>query len=177
LPRPVQPHLHVPLADAERLGDLVVAQPAQRAEHQDIAVGVGKFPNFATDAVVHVLVGELLFGGRVAIDSRRTDCRGAHAIVRCIRKRNRQFGFLRRPAAQPVGGDIHCNSVKPRRRFCITAEGWQRFGRFREYRLSQVVGFLRTNNTCKDTPNALMVRIIQPPKRVCSVLHIRPLSL
>ena len=40
LPRPVQPHPGVTLADAEGLSDFLITQPAERAEHEDVEIGV-----------------------------------------------------------------------------------------------------------------------------------------
>src|SRR5208337_2549612 len=98
LSRPVQPYPRIASGDTKHVRDLIVAQPAERAEHQDIAVIVGKLPDLGANAGVHILFGELLLGGWTAIDIRRADCRGARVIVGYIGKGDRQRSFGRRPA-------------------------------------------------------------------------------
>jgi hypothetical protein len=73
-------------------------------------MSLGKLPDFAVDAIAHVLAGEFLFGGRLTVDL-CADCRSANVLVWCIGKRDRQLGFVRRSAAQPVGRYIDGDPV------------------------------------------------------------------
>jgi hypothetical protein len=84
---------------------------------------------------------------------------------------------MHRPAAQPVGGNIRCNPVKPSRGIRIASEARQRFRCLFENSLSQIFGVLRTDNTSKNTPDALMVCVIQNPKNVRCLRHIQLLMI
>jgi hypothetical protein len=95
----VQPDLGIVVAYTESSADFIVGKTAKRTEHEDSAKIVRKLSDLAADALVHFPVGEQLFGGRLAVDIGRAECRGTGVIVRWTGKRHRQLGFLRRPAA------------------------------------------------------------------------------
>ena len=133
----MQPHPDICGAYAQGLGDFVIRETAKLTQNEDCLVAFRKLPYLTTDAIGHFLADKLLFRRHLIVDKS-----GWHPsrllLLLLFRELHRHLGLLRRPAAKPIGGNVGCNPVEPRRRLRVATEAGQRSCRFGKYRLGEV---------------------------------------